>query len=331
MKQQTFENLYTDTWSQMEQVLLATEKKSRLPWKKTTTDGQLPELYRRICHHLSLAQERRYSSYLVARLNDLVLRGHQQLYQRRSRFFHQLIQFLVYTFPHQLRQNQAYFWVACALFYGPTAILFALIQLQPELVYSVFDHGAVSNFENMYDPSSDHFGKDRSAQSDMKMFGFYIQNNITVGFQTFATGLFLGLGSIFYLVYNGVIFGAVAAHLVNINYHTTFFPFVIAHGSFELTAIVIAGAAGLMLGHAIIAPKQQTRADALKTMGLKSLNLLYGVILMLIIAAFFEAFWSSNAALPLSVKYTVGFLLWLMVIGYFVFAGKSKTSGAKHR
>jgi uncharacterized membrane protein SpoIIM required for sporulation len=326
MKQQTFEQRYQDCWTQMEEALVLGENKALLSFKKPPLDPELPQLYRRICHHLSLAQERRYSSYLVGRLNNLVLRGHQQLYQRRSHFFSQLIKFVVYTFPHRVRQNAAYVWLATALFYGPTVLLFILVQIQPELIYSLFDHQTVASFEKMYDPSSAHVGQDRDAQTDMQMFGHYIQNNITVGFQTFATGLFYGLGSIFYLVYNGLFFGAVASHLVTLGYHDTFFPFVIGHGSFELTAITIAGAAGLMLGHSLIAPGQQTRLGSLKTMSLKALDLLYGIILMLTIAAFFEAFWSSNSALPLSVKYGVGTVLWLAVIGYFVFAGKTKGS-----
>jgi uncharacterized membrane protein SpoIIM required for sporulation len=325
MKQQTFENLYSDSWMQLEAALVVAEKKSLLTWRRPELDPQLPQLYRKICHHLSLAQERRYSSYLIARLNNLVLRGHQQLYQRQSHFFRQLIKFVVFTFPHQVRQNAAYVWLATLLFYGPAAILFALIQWQPELIYSMFDQATVVNFEAMYDPSAERVGQDRDADSDMMMFGHYIQNNISVGFQTFATGLFFGLGSVFYLVYNGLYLGSAASHMVNISYQDTFFPFVIGHGSFELTAITIAGAAGLMLGHAIIAPGQLGRLDALKVQSLKALDLLYGIILMLTIAAFFEAFWSSNSALGLSVRYIVGAILWAGVIGYFFFAGKRKS------
>ncbi len=306
----------------METALSLAEKKAFWPWQKTQLDAELPQLYRRICHHLSLAQERRYSSYLVGQLNDLVLRGHQQLYQRQGHFLHQLIKFVIYDFPHEVRQNMAFIWLASVIFYGPAIVLYALVQWQPELVYSVFEHQQVTQFETMYDPQAERFGQDRDAKSDMQMFGFYIQNNITVGFQTFATGLFFGLGSIFYLFYNGLILGAVAAHLVNIDFHSTFFPFVIGHGSFELTAIVIAGAAGLMLGYALINPGQQRRQDALKAASLKALKLLYGIILMLLIAAFFEAFWSSNSALPAAVKYTVGTILWLGVFSYFAFVGK---------
>jgi uncharacterized membrane protein SpoIIM required for sporulation len=181
----------------------------------------------------------------------------------------------------------------------------------------------------MYDPSAERVGTDREAQSDFLMFGHYIQNNISIGFKTFATGLVFGLGSLFFMIFNGLYFGAVSSHIVNIDYHNTFFPFVIGHGSFELTAITIAGAGGLMMGYSLLNPGQYTRLESLKQASRKALDLLYGVIIMLILAAFVEAFWSSNSAIPLMIKYSVGTALWAFVIGYFFFAGKGK--GAQRR
>lgn len=325
MKQQTFEKLYRQGWDELEQMLLDSEHSVMAFWQNKTKDGRLPHLYRRVCHHLSLAQERRYSSHLVARLNDLVLRSHQQLYRRQTRFFYHFLRFVVVIFPARVRQNLGYFWLANGIFYGPALLLFVLVQLQPELIFNMLSHASVGEFESMYDPAAERIGLDREAQSDLQMFGHYIQNNISIGFQTFATGLFLGLGSIFYMAYNGLLFGAMSSHVVNIGYQDTFFSFVIAHGSVELTAIVIAGMGGLMLGHSLIAPGQQTRLDALKSMGLKTLDLLYGVILLLVLAAFIEAFWSSNTALPLWLKYSVGTFLWLLVFAYLAFCGRGKT------
>ena len=331
MKQETFEQHYSDCWEEMETLLEAAENSSWLSIEKGRHDPRLPQLYRRICHHLSLAQERRYSSYLVDKLNDLVLRGHQQLYRRRSEFIHRLKQFLVYDFPVQVREQAGYLWLATAVFYGPILVLFALIQLQPEFIYSVLDHGTLSQFESMYDPEAKRVGRDRDAGSDTRMFGHYIQNNISIGFQTFASGLFAGLGSLFYLVYNGVFFGALASHVVNIGYQDTFYSFVIAHGSFELTAIVICGAAGFMLGHTVLAPGRRTRAEALKAIGPKALTLVYGGLLMLLLAAFVEAYWSSNSALSLTVKYSVGAALWALVLGYLWLSGRAAANAGRQR
>ena len=160
------------------------------------------------------------------------------------------------------------------------------------------------------------------------MFGFYIQNNISVSFRTFASGLVFGIGSAFFLIFNGALIGAVAAHLTSVGFYVTFSTFVIGHGSFELTAIVLSGAAGLKLGHALLAPGQFTRTQALKNAAAIAIRMIYGVIIMLLIAAFIEAFWSSNNSFPAVTKYAVGGCLWFLVICYFLFSGRSKTEAA---
>jgi uncharacterized membrane protein SpoIIM required for sporulation len=123
-------------------------------------------------------------------------------------------------------------------------------------------------------------------------------------------------------VYNGALIGAVSGHLTNVGFTTPFFTFVIGHGSFELTAIVLAGAAGLKIGYALLVPGQLTRLQALQQSAQGAIELVYGVILMLLIAAFIEAFWSSNNLFAPWQKYTVGALLWALVLGYLLSSGR---------
>jgi uncharacterized membrane protein SpoIIM required for sporulation len=155
------------------------------------------------------------------------------------------------------------------------------------------------------------------------MFGFYIYNNISVGFRTFAGGIAAGIGTLLLLLFNGVVIGGVAGHLTRLGYHDTFWPFVAGHGSFELTAIVICGAAGLVIGHAVIAPGQLPRVQALKQSALRAVALVMGAAFMLLLAAFIEAFWSSSPAAR-EVKYTMAGVLWLVVILYLTFAGRGR-------
>jgi uncharacterized membrane protein SpoIIM required for sporulation len=116
--------------------------------------------------------------------------------------------------------------------------------------------------------------------------------------------------------------GAVAGHLTNAQFTEIFFTFVVGHGSFELTAICISGAAGLQLGYALLAPGNYSRIEALKRASKVAIQLVYGVIIMLVIAAFIEAFWSSNNILMPWQKYWVGGFLWTLVIAYLVFSGR---------
>ncbi len=320
MKQQQFEAQFSPLWQQFDQTLRQLEGEALE--EATQARGDFAADYRRLCHHLSLARERQYSSQLVERLNALVLRGHQQLYHRKTELLASFLRFVVGDFPRLVRREWRLCLLASALLYLPGLLLFVSVWRYPELIYAMLDPYRVAQFESMYDPAAEHVGRLRDAGSDLSMFGFYIQNNIGVSFRTFAGGLLYGLGSIFFLAYNGALFGALAAHLLAMDYHTTFFPFVVGHGAFELTAIAFSGAAGLKLGWALLAPGRQPRLVALKAAARVAIKLMYGVILMLVMAAFVEAFWSSSALVAPWGKYLVGATLWAFVLLYFVRMGR---------
>lgn len=121
------------------------------------------------------------------------------------------------------------------------------------------------------------------------------------------------------MLFNGSFFGAVAAHLTNNGMSEPFFTFVIAHGAPELTAIVLAGGAGLRLGWALLAPGPWTRLDALRQSASEAMPVMYGAFALLLMAAFIEAFWSPRLFEPW-IKYSVGSTLWILLFGY-LFAG----------
>ena len=125
--------------------------------------------------------------------------------------------------------------------------------MQPEFVHYLLAPEQIAQFHSMYDPGNRRLGM-READGSLTMFGFYIWNNVRIGFQTFAGGLAFGVGSIWFLAANGVIIGAVAGYLTQVGYSQTFWSFVAGHSSLELLAIVLSGAAGLRLGMALVSP-----------------------------------------------------------------------------
>ena len=317
MKQVVFERRNQSFWDSYDQLVTAIEK-----GKQADYEAFVPA-YRQLCQHIAVARHRGYSPHLIEFLNHLNWRGHQILYHRKSVTFSGIAKFIRYDFPQSVRDHASFFWVASLLMYLPSILMIALILWQPEWVYYLLDSHQIAQFEAMYDPTAEHIGRAREADSNVAMFGFYIQNNISVAFRTFATGLAVTLGSLFFLVFNGVYFGAVAGHLTEIGYSDTFWTFVIAHSSFEVTAIVLAGAAGIKLGFSLLSPGQLPRLNSLKKSAQAIVPILYGMIGMLVIAAFLEAFWSSNSALPVTVKYAVGAVMWLIVILYLTFSGRN--------
>ncbi|MCU0073484.1 stage II sporulation protein M [Pseudomonas koreensis] len=321
MKQSLFEIRHKAEW---ERFTLALERLER--GKDTSQVSEFPKAYRRLCQHLALAQERGYSSFLVDSLQQLVLRGHQQLYRHRSQLGANLLGFVIAGFPRLVRTEWRFVLAAALLFFGSLTGFGLLVYLFPDLIYNLIPADQVREMQGMYDPVAGHLGRsaERAASEDWVMFGYYIMHNIGIAFQTFASGLLLGVGSAFFLLYNGLIIGTVAGHLSEIGFGQTFWSFVIGHGAFELTAIALAGAAGLKLGWALIAPGRLTRGEALRHAARQSILLVCGVMLFLFIAAFIEAYWSSRTGVTPQTKYLVGAGLWLCVTMYLLFAGRTR-------
>jgi len=319
MKQSLFEASHKAEWEQFSLTLDRLER-----GKDASRIAGFPKDYRQLCQHLALARERGYSSFLIDSLQQLALRGHQQLYRHRSRLGANILGFILADFPRLVREQWRFVLAAGLMFFGSLISFALLVYLFPDLVYNLIPAEQVSEMQSMYDPVAGHLGRtaERAASEDWVMFGYYIMHNIGIAFQTFASGLFFGLGSAFFLLFNGLIIGAVAGHLTHVGYGQTFWSFVIGHGAFEMTAIALAGAAGLKLGWALIAPGRLPRAEALRLAARKSVLLICGVMLFLLIAAFIEAYWSSMTAPEPMTKYLVGAALWALVATYLLFAGR---------
>lgn len=325
MKQQDFEDQHEAQWQRMDALLLAL--KNRKASGATPHElSAFPQNYRQICHHLALARARQYAPCLIDRLEGLVLAGHQYLYRARAFSLGQIVRFIGVEFPLLVRAEARLVLLSFALLYLPALIMGITVQDAPQMIYTLLDHESLVEMESMYAPSVGHVGRERESDTDFMMFGYYIKNNIGISFQTFAGGLVYGIGSIFYLVYNGLFFGGIAGHLTRMGYGVTFYPFVVGHGAFELTAIALSGAAGLKMGLALLVPGRKTRLGALGDASRISVRIMYGVAGMLLIAAFLEAFWSSSQSVMPVVKYSVGAALWLGVAAYFLLLGRRRAA-----
>jgi len=323
MNQKNFENKYQENWDTLRSIL---EKKEKKVIDKRVKD--LPELYREVCNHLALARERNYSLALVNTLEDLVMRAHQYFYGSRSPIKFSLISYFMSDFPAAVRKEKKLVFTSVLFLFGSFFFMVFLLQLYPHLAYMILPNEQIVGLESMYDPTAERFGEQRGIDSDFLMWAYYINNNVTLDFKCFAWGIFLGLGSIFFLLLNGIVIGTMAGHICNIGYGVTFWPFVIGHGSLELIAAALAGAAGMKMGFSIINTGRLTRIESLKKGATEAAFLLYGTAFMTFLAAFVEAYWSSRIDISNTVKYTVGTIGWVIVILYFIFSGRRKYSAS---
>ncbi|QLJ09190.1 MULTISPECIES: stage II sporulation protein M [Pseudoalteromonas] len=305
MKQTQFVKSNTQSWDEFK-ALCEMERSESLPI-------HFPNLYRKICNDLAIAQSRQYSPILVEQINRLVQLGQKRLYLSRSNQFSELWHVARTAFPRALYENRVMLAVNLLAFWSLALIAFIWVRLDPDAAYTFLGQGTLLNIEKMYDPSGSVQSAERGASQDLLMFGVYIYNNIGIAFQMFAGGVLFCVGAAFFLLFNSFYFGAIAAHIVNVGFEGPFFSFVITHGSFELTAIIIASAAGCRIGYALLNPGQFTRAYAIKQAAQKALPLIVGAFLMLVIAAFIEAFWSPRD-IANEIKYTVGSGCWAYVL-----------------
>lgn len=323
MKQSQFTARYQRQWQQITLQLEALQQRKK---KQIPIDNAFVHHYRELCQHLALAKERNYSLALINYLQDLVSQSHQYVYQRKSNLFSRMLAFIVADFPRAVRQEWRVLALSGLLFYGSFLICLLIFYNHPELINKILSNSEIANFRRMYSPDNSVLGEQaiRTQDQNFQMFGHYIFNNIGIAFRTFGGGLLWGIGSLFVLLFNGVLIGAVAGFLSAYETATPFWSFVIAHGAFELNGIVIAGAAGFKLGWALISPGGYSRFTALRLQAQKSIVLIWGAFFLLFIAAFVEAYWSSISLSSLSAtsKYIIGGLLWVLVAAYFIWAGR---------
>ncbi|MEL7311045.1 MAG: stage II sporulation protein M [Pseudomonadota bacterium] len=327
MKQEAFEQRHRALWERFEKAtgtLNSNDRKLRRKQENQSLWQTFDQTYRQVCQHLALARARRYSLELQQRLNQLALDGHRHLYAEKTPLLRVFLQFLVHDFPATVRRYWRPIAIASALFYLPGIGIALAIQFQPDLIYHLMSPMQVAQFEYMYDPDRRILGRDRGSPDDLMMFGYYIYNNVSIGFQTYAGGVAFGLGTLFYVIYNGLYIGAVAGHLQRIGYGEPFWSFVSGHSALELTAIVLFGGIGLALGWKLINPGDKRRWHALRDEARATLPVVYGGAVMLVFAAFVEAYWSSTTSVPVLGKYAVGIVMWLFTLMYFTLAGRRR-------
>jgi len=305
-----FQTAHEPLWVELEQAI-------RLPERKLDPQRFLA-LYRTCCEHLALAEARGFPSAIIERLSIVTARAHQIVYRQSDFGIARIARVLLNRFPAMVRAQRGYVALSALLLMGPAIVLGLAVYHRPDLILSIVDGGTAARFEKMYDPSNEVLGRLRDAGGDWMMFGFYIMNNIGIAFQCYATGILLGVGSVYFIAMNGAFGGAIAGYVASAGFGGTFFSFVATHSAFELTAIVLCGEAGLRIGRAVLLPGRLARTAALELAAKDTSVIVFGSAVMLVIAAAIEAFWSSAAWITPTAKYSGAAACWILVTLFFL-------------
>lgn len=284
--------------------------------------GQVSEvstLYRSICADLARAKALDLGEDVRAHLDRLAGRAHNQLYGGRKVQLRP-VRLLARGFPREIRAQWAFFLAASLLFYGPMLLGIVGSLVDTSFAATVLPPEQLVMLEEMY---SDDVA--RAPGDDPAMAGFYVYNNGGIALRSFVTGALAGLGTVFYLVYNGLILGTIKGYLFAVGRGINLLNFIAGHGPWELTGIVVAGAAGLKLGWALVVTEGRTRVGSLRAAGPSLFKLVAGATTLILVAAMIEGFWSATP-MPGPIKWIFGLIQIAIVAVWLALGGRGERS-----
>lgn len=243
--------------------------------------NQLGLLYRQVSAHFAYAQTYFHAHEITDYLKTLVIRSHNIIYgAKKKNHWRSISQFYLHDFPQLFYHRFQFFFVASALL-----VIGFILAYFLTLVNDDYSQIFLGNLAPLHpDEISKQQWNHAIASSTIMV------NNIYVAFFCFAWGALFGLGTVYTLFINGAMLGSLAALYQQIGGSYIFWAYIWPHGVIELTAIFIAGAAGLSLAYRFFVPGELSRYQSFKKEGMVTIKLIFGVIPLFIIAAIIEGY-----------------------------------------
>ncbi len=319
MDQRSFVKRRSSTWEQLE-ALIAKSGRRGLRHLGAGEIFEFGRLYRLVTSDLAFAQGRRYDAALQLYLNRLTARAHAHVYGAGVEGgFGRIKTFFAQTFPREVRRSWVPIGICVALTAVWASIAWVIVMHRPGDAAALLPQSMIpEHITKSLHNSNFAFGPHQSAE----MSSLIITNNIRVAILAFAAGIVtLGVFTIYLIVLNGMMLGALGALYAQAGFGTDFWVTVAPHGFIELTAIQIAGGAGLLLAAGALLPGRLRRREALVQNAQRAGILIGGVASMLCVAGTIEGFFSPlRYGMP--VRAAVGIVTALLMIAYFGFAGR---------
>lgn len=307
MNVKQFVKQHREEWKQLEQ-LVTTLHKRRNRIAGADID-QFHRLYQKAAQNLSYSQTYFPTEEVTPYLNGLVSKAHNLLYKDQVSSLKQIRYFFSTQFVGLLVEQWKFVIAAMILFTLGAAGSFISVINDPLHMYAILPPEIAQGV----DPNA--LGSSDGEVDSSFMSASIMTNNIQVAILAFAGGVTFGLLTVYLLIYNGIIIGALAALFWHHGKSYDFWAYIVPHGMIELTAIFIAGGAGLLMGYKLFVPGKFSRGYQLKQQAKRSVQLLLGTLPLFVIAGIIEGF-ITPAAISLEAKYIVAFIT---VIGLFLY------------
>ncbi len=287
---------------------------------RTLSHKELQELgllYRQAASDLAAVREDPLEQGLARNLNQLLARAHNLLYAGRKRSASGIVRFYKYDFPRMFRRTFKYTFAAFLLFlFSGFAgaflslhdLAFEKYVLPPSMIDTIEKHKMWTDSIVTVKPLAS---------------SAIMTNNISVCAFAYASGIFAGIGTIFSMVFNGLLIGVIGVACFEGNMSNMLWSFVAPHGVLELPAIFISGGAGLLLAKGFLFPGLLSRRESIFRAGGQSARLMLGVIPILVVAGAIEGFLSPTK-LPPALKYSFAAALFTLFAFYLKQGGRKE-------
>jgi uncharacterized membrane protein SpoIIM required for sporulation len=318
MRERRFIERGRSRWEQLEALVARGERTRAMPIDELSLG------YRAATTDLAIARSRGYDPRLVTYLDRLVARAHAIVYRGNNRWRWQLaLTFLAATFPREVRRSWRAIAACIALGVATALLSFGLTLERPSNAYAFVPASMLPTVtRSLHDTN---FGFNRAFAPAMS--AMIITNNIKISAVAFAGGATAGIATVAVIGFNGLMVGTLAALFARRGLGADFFATIAPHGVIELTAIHIAGGAGLLLAAGLVLPGRMRRTDALVANARRAATLILGVAAMLVVAGLIEGFISPQR-LPGTIRGGIGVLTGALLVCYFGFAGRGSERAA---
>jgi uncharacterized membrane protein SpoIIM required for sporulation len=277
---------------------------------------ELVQLYQRTSSHLSYAQTNFDDSTLAARLSQVVAAAGAIVYGTRPRTIRSLGGFFTHTFPAAFWRIRWFIGVSAVLTLAPALAVGGWLANSPKAVQATAPAAVREAYVNQ--DFEQYYSSLPAAAFATEVY----TNNVRVALLAFAGGILICVPTIYLLVTNGASIGQAAGLFSAAGQSAKFYGLIMPHGLIELTSVVLAGAAGLRLGWAVIDPGDRTRAAAMGDEGRRAVVLVLGVVGTLLIAGIIEGF-VTGSGLPTVVRVGIGVAVEVAFLVYAVVLGRA--------
>lgn len=317
MTQASFVARRSSAWQNLDATLRRVERRG-IASLSPEEIAELGRLYRAATSDLAYAQGRGFDGALVEFLNRAVARAHAHVYARAPQSgARRIFEFYASTFPNEFRRSLPYVGICTAITVACAVVAYVLVRSHPPDAYALLPHYLVPDHirKSLHDSN---FAVDPNFAPAMS--AMIITNNIKVAVIAFAGSVTLGALTLYIITMNGLMLGALGALFTNAGFGSDYWATIAPHGVIELTAIQIAGAAGLLIAAPIVYPGRMRRRDLMAANARRAGTLILGVASMLTVAGTIEAFVSPRR-LSETIRIEIGIATALLLFGYFAFSG----------